>query len=241
LKGLDYLFAAQYANGGWPQFFPLVKGYYSHITYNDGAMAGVLTLLREIERKHVTYAFVDETRRQRAAQAVAKGIECILKTQIVVGGQLTAWCAQHDETTLAPAKARAYEHPSLSGSESVGIVRFLMGIENPDARVIAAIEAAIAWLKSVQINGFRYYDKRDAALEKGYDRVLEADANAAPLWARFYEIGTNRPIFSGRDSVIKYNVAEIEHERRTGYGWYSDDARSLLSQDYVKWKKRIGR
>jgi PelA/Pel-15E family pectate lyase len=91
----------------------------------------------------------------------------------------------------------------------------------------------------VQINGFKYYDKRDAALEKGYDRVLEADASAGPLWARFYEIGTNRPIFSGRDSVIKYNVAEIEHERRTGYGWYSDSAADLLEKDYPRWQKRV--
>jgi hypothetical protein len=45
LKGLDYLFAAQYANGGWPQFFPLHNGYYSHITYNDDAMVGRIDAL----------------------------------------------------------------------------------------------------------------------------------------------------------------------------------------------------
>jgi pectinesterase len=28
LKGLDYLFKAQYANGGWPQFYPDLSGYY---------------------------------------------------------------------------------------------------------------------------------------------------------------------------------------------------------------------
>jgi len=39
---------AQYANGGWPQYFPLNQGYYTHITYNDDAMAGVLGLLREV-------------------------------------------------------------------------------------------------------------------------------------------------------------------------------------------------
>ncbi len=238
LKGLDYLFAAQYANGGWPQFYPLQPGYYSHITYNDDAMASVLTLLREIARKQPAYTFVDEARRQRAEQAVVRGIECILKTQVVVAGKRTAWCAQHDEVTLAPAQARAYEHPSLSGSETVGIVRFLMGLENPDARVVEAIETAVAWLRAVQITGFRYYDKRDAALEKGHDRVLEAAANAGPLWARFYEIGTNRPLFSGRDSVIKYSVAEIEHERRTGYGWYSDRAAQLLAKEYPAWRAR---
>ncbi len=238
-KGLDYLLAAQYDNGGWPQFFPLVKGYYSHITFNDDAMANVLTLLREIERKASAYAFVDETRRQRAAQAVTKGIECMLKTQIVVADKLTAWCAQHDELTLAPAKARAYEHPSLSGSETVSIVRFLMSLEQPDARVVAAIEAAINWLKETQIKGFKYHDQRGADLEKGHDRVIEADPNAGPLWARFYEIGTNRPIFSGRDSVIKYSVAEIEHERRTGYGWYSNRAADLLKKEYPAWRSRI--
>ena len=26
MRGLDYLFAAQYPNGGWPQFYPLRKG-----------------------------------------------------------------------------------------------------------------------------------------------------------------------------------------------------------------------
>src|SRR5688500_18895796 len=33
-KGMDYLLAAQYDNGGWPQYFPLRKGYYTHITFN---------------------------------------------------------------------------------------------------------------------------------------------------------------------------------------------------------------
>jgi hypothetical protein len=34
-RGVDYLLAAQYPSGGWPQYFPLRKGYYSHITYHD--------------------------------------------------------------------------------------------------------------------------------------------------------------------------------------------------------------
>ncbi|MCB0564484.1 MAG: hypothetical protein KDD01_08935, partial [Phaeodactylibacter sp.] len=49
LRGLDYLLAAQYANGGWPQFYPLRdRGYYSEITYNDNAMMNVLFLLRDV-------------------------------------------------------------------------------------------------------------------------------------------------------------------------------------------------
>ncbi len=125
LSGIDYLLKAQYANGGWPQYYPLRKGYYTHITYNDSAMIGVMKLLRDIANKKPVYAFVDEVRRLKAGQAVQKGIDCLLKTQVVVDGKRTVWCAQHDEVTLAPAPARKFEPVSLSGFESVGIVRFL--------------------------------------------------------------------------------------------------------------------
>jgi hypothetical protein len=129
LKGLDYLLRAQYENGGWPQFYPDLKGYYKHITYNDDAMIGVMKLLRDVAAGKTAYAFVDDVRRANAARAVEKGIECILKTQVIVNGRRTVWCAQHDEVTLAPAPARKYELVSLSGGESVGIVRFLMSIK----------------------------------------------------------------------------------------------------------------
>ncbi len=236
LNGLDYLLRAQYPNGGWPQFYPLLKGYYSHITFNDDAMVNVLSLLQDMARGHSVYAFVDAARRQRAAQAVAKGIECILKTQVTVSGKRTVWCAQHDEVTLKPANARTYEKISLSGSESVGLVRFLMEAEKPDAPLVEAVESAIAWFQQTKLTGIKVVEKLDPTKPNGKDRVVVADANAAPLWARFYEIGTNRPIFCGRDGIIKFSLAEIEHERRTGYSWYSDRAAMLLAKDYPAWR-----
>src|SRR5208283_2293990 len=48
LRGLDYIFAAQYPNGGWPQVWPLQGGYHDTITYNDDAMLNVLSLLRDV-------------------------------------------------------------------------------------------------------------------------------------------------------------------------------------------------
>ena len=47
-RGLAFLLAAQYPNGGWPQFFPLRDDYSRHITFNDGAMVGVLRLLHDV-------------------------------------------------------------------------------------------------------------------------------------------------------------------------------------------------
>lgn len=235
LKGFDYLLQAQYKNGGWPQYFPIRKGYYTHITFNDDAMIGVMRLLRDVAQKQSDYLFVDAARRERAAEAVAKGIECILKTQVIVHGRRTVWCAQHDEVTFAPAPARAYEPVSLSGLESVGIVRFLIEIEHPDARIAEAIEAAVAWFKTAQLNGIRWVEKPgDAA-----DHVVVSDRDAPPLWARFYQIETNRPIFIGRDSVIRYSVAEIESERRNGYRWYTEAPAKLLNKDYPAWLKRV--
>jgi len=236
INGVEYLLKAQYANGGWPQFYPLHRGYYTHITYNDDAMVGVLELLRDIAKQKAPYAFVDAALRVRASAAVERGIEVILKTQVVVDGKLTVWCAQHDEVTFKPAAARAFEPVSLSGQESVGIVRFLMKIEHPSQRVIDAIESAIAWFEKTRINGFRW---QETPTTNGLDRVLIKDANGGPLWARFYEIGTNRPIFSGRDSVIRYDVSQIEAERRNGYRWYTDEPEKLLKLDYQVWRTKL--
>ena len=100
-----------------------------------------------------------------------------------------------------------------------------------------AIEAAVAWLKSVQIKGLRLEQRQDPSLPEGRDVVAVQDPAASPLWARFYEIGTNRPIFSGRDGVIRYSLAEIEHERRIGYAWLGTWPARLLDSEYPSWKK----
>ena len=145
LRGIDYLIAAQYPNGGWPQFFPLRKDYSRHITFNDDAMINAASLLEEVAAGRSPFAFVDRSRRARAADAVARATEVILKTQVLVDGALTAWCAQHDAVTLEPRPARTYEHVSLSGAETVGIVRFLMRQpRTPDDRACGGRRCGLA-------------------------------------------------------------------------------------------------
>lgn len=239
-RGLDYLFAAQYANGAWPQFYPLRdRGYYSHITYNDNAMMNVMFLLRDVAAGKAPYGFVAAEQRTNATGAVARGVDCILKTQIRQDGKPTAWCAQHDEKTLAPVWARNFEPPSLSGSESVGIVRFLMQMEEPSPEVCAAIEGAVAWFKAVQIQGLRY--QRGTGADGKPDGWVEPDPKAGSLWARFYEIGSNRPIFTGRDRKVRYSYAEVEQERRGGYAYYGTWPEKLLENDYPRWTARLKR
>ena len=69
------------------------------------------------------------------------------------------------------------------------------------------------------------------------DRLLIDSASAETMWARFYEIGSNRPIFSGRDGKIKYDVSEIEFERRNGYAWYVKTGEKVLSL-WDQWKPK---
>jgi PelA/Pel-15E family pectate lyase len=236
-RGLAYVLAAQYPNGGWPQFYPLRKGYYDRITFNDNAMVHVLMLVREIAREK-TYAFVDPKVRAACQAAFDRGIGCILKCQIVVDGKPTVWCAQHDEKTFAPAKARAYELPSFSGSESVGIVRLLMSLEKPTPEEKAAIEGAVAWFEAHKIAGMRLETVDDPKGPKGRNLVARPDPQAPALWARFYDLKTGRPFVCDRDGVPKPELADIGYERRNGYSWFGEYARDLLAKDYPAWRHR---
>jgi PelA/Pel-15E family pectate lyase len=233
-RGLAYVLSAQYANGGWPQFFPLRKGYYDRITFNDGAMVRVLEFVREVGRDK-RYGFLEAKTRAACREAFDRGIACILKCQIVVDGKPAVWCAQHDEKTFAPAKARSYELPSFSGSESVGIVRLLMSLEQPTPEIRAAIEGAVAWFEAHKVVGQRLETKRNLMGEK--DLVMVADPKAPALWARFYDLKTGAPFVCDRDGIPKPRLADISHERRNGYSWFGEYARDLLAKDYPAWKK----
>ncbi len=237
-KGLQYLFAAQYDNGGWPQFWPL-RGdkYYSRITYNDGAMIRVMNLLRDVSKGEEPYAFVSDSDQKRAAKAIAKGLECILKTQIEEDGVLKVWCAQHDEQSYAPAWARAYEPPSLSGSESVGILRYLMSIDDPSPAVITAVKAGVSWLQSVAMTGTRLNRQKN---EDGRTEAFLTSASDAPLlWARFYELGTDRPLYLDRDSEYRYDFSEISYERRSGYAYHGYWPEQLIYEEYPIWLSKL--
>jgi len=241
IKGLDYVLVAQYPSGGWPQFYPPGKQYERHITFNDGVMVRVLEFLREVSLAE-SYAFVPAALRVAAGEAFENGIACVLKCQIVVDGKPTVWCAQHDEVDFSPRPARAYELASFSGSESVGITRLLMSIERPRPEVIGAVEGAVAWFDAVKIAGIRLEQRTDSKLpENGENLVVVKDAAAPLLWARFYDLGSQKPVFCDRDGVPRALISEISHERRNGYRWYGTWPQSLLEKDYPAWKLRVGR
>ncbi|MCH5600221.1 pectate lyase [Niabella ginsengisoli] len=243
LKGLEYILAAQYENGGWPQYYPIENNYSKYITYNDGGMIGIVNLLKDIAEGASLYQFVDTRMRSRLQKAYQKSIDCILKTQINDGGKLTAWCQQHDDKTLQPVWARKFEPPSICNGESAGVVLFLMSIKNPDQKVVNAIKAAAQWFEDSKIYNTRVDVVRADSMDTPYrmsttDRVVVKDTAAPPIWTRYYELGTHRPMFCNRDSKIVYSLAEVERERRDGYAWYTYAPQKVL-KNYSKWLKMI--
>lgn len=235
-NGIDFILIAQYPTGGWPQSYPPDTQYHRHITFNDDAMVRIMELVKEVGNDEA-FAMVDADRRSAARSAFQRGIECILKCQIVVNGKLTAWCAQHDELDYTPRPARRFELTSLSGGESVKIVQLLMSLERPSPEIVRAIEAAVSWLDSVRIEGWRVVEHpKEDGMGKNFEAIADPDAKA--FWARFYDIATNQPLWSDIDGIARLGIHNIGWSRH-GYAWTGTWAQSLLHRDLPAWRARL--
>ncbi len=235
-KGFQYILDTEYPKGGW-------RGWDADVvTFNDDVMTGVMDLLLDVRQKHTYYDWIGPQYRQQLIAAYDRGLNVILKSQIIIGGKKTAWCQQHDFETYAPVQGRTYEHPSVTARESCDIILFLMKIEDPDQEVIEAVESAVDWLNEVKIEGHRYAKipipvRSYHETTVDYDREFVPDATAKPVWARYYDLERNEPFLSLRDGTIVYSLEEISFDRRIGYAWYGYWPESI-TEPYREWKKK---
>jgi PelA/Pel-15E family pectate lyase len=229
-KGIKYLLTMQYENGGFPQYYPNKQIYRKQITYNDNAMINALTVLYNISEGKNDFDTVNSELKLKSKTALIKGIECILKNQFLQNGVPTIWADQYDEITLQPAKARAFEPISLATGESVGIVRFLM-LQPVTPEIEKSIKSAVKWFKANKIEDYSY---KVVKQDNKTVRVLKEEKGSV-VWARFYDLNTNKPIFGDRDGSVKYNYNEISEERRNGYSWYIEFADKLIEKYFPKW------
>ena len=235
-QGIEYVLRSQYPNGGWPLSSPAKEDKDAQIVFAGDAMVNVLLFLSDIIEKKEPYSYLSDDFRTRAQEAFTKGIACILNAQVSQNGKPTVWCAQHDHETLAPCSGGANEPPSLSGKESSSVVLLLMGIQDPDAFVIEAIEGAVEWFKNTAIKG----QKRENYINKQGKRDfrLVKDQHAADMWSRFYTLDDNRPFYTDTDGEIKYSFEELSRERRTGVMWFSNEPARVLRR-YDRWKAKL--
>jgi len=238
LRGLNYILNTQNASGGW-------RGWdVDAITFNDNVTNGIMHLLLDIRENQAQYTWLEPSFRIKLESALLKAILVTLNCQIEVNGIKKGWCQQHDHKTLQAVKARSYELPSIASRETVSILKFLMRLPNPDAETIQSIKAAVHWLTESKIENLRIEEiqiSKDtyAGQNLSIDRKAIIDSTAKPIWARFYEISDNTPIFCTRGGEKVYTLAEVNPERRGGYAWYGYWPEELLSIEYPAWKVKI--
>lgn len=95
-----------------------------------------------------------------------------------------AWAQQYN-FNMEPAWARKFEPPAVCTSESAGVIRMLVDLYlyTGDDKFLAPIPAAAAWL----------------------ERSRRPDGQ----WARFYELGTNRPLYFTKDYRLTYEDTDM--------------------------------
>jgi hypothetical protein len=99
------------------------------------------------------------------------------------------WAQQYD-AAMHPAWARVFEPPSVTGGETQSILRTLMVLyrETGDRKYLEPIPRALAWLKR-------------SFVPRGEEEIFRR-VGPGPVLARFYELGTNRPLYVTKGSRV---------------------------------------
>ena len=223
-RAVNFLLTMQRSKGGLPQVWPKRGNYSDQITLNDNAMIRAMVTMMDIANSASPFDsdIIDDASRSKMKSALDKALDYLLKAQIVNDGKPTVWCAQHDTNSLAPVGARAYELPSKSGNESMGVVWFLMNWPDQNEAIQKAVKGAIAWYKKNKL--------KDKAFSKTAGVVDKAGSS---LWFRFYEVNNDNYFFCDREgaSTKTQDFMKISEERRKGYQWAGDYGSAILSTE----------
>lgn len=205
--GLAKLIAAQLPNGGWPQRWngvpadpqthPVKAASFPKEwsrTHQKENYSGHYTLNDNAHRDCVV-TLLDAAKRLGKPEyraAALRGGEFLIAAQLPE--PQPGWAQQYNPQ-MEPVWARAFEPPGLCSNEGAGAMHLLLDlyIETGDEKFLAPLPRAIAWYRRSEV--------------------------APGVWARMYELGTNKPIYGDRDGKIYYRVEDLSPERQTGYSW----------------------
>jgi hypothetical protein len=239
-SALDYALAgllkAQYANGAFPQVYNGQPHNAADHPVRRAVLPADPAALPHIKEYWFFYTFNDhcirrcvmtlleahqKTGRAEYLEAAKRCGEFILAAQLPE--PQPGWAQQYD-FQMRPAWARKFEPPSVCSSESVGIVRTLVDLHlaSGDEKFLAPIPAALKW--------------------------LERSSIAPGKWARFYELGTSRPLYFTKDYQLAYRDDDLptHYSFQGDYGVeavtkYYDQVKQLGREGYLKKQERAAK
>lgn len=216
---LNSLLKAQYPNGAWPQRydqFPEPEKFpvkaasfpeswereYKKQDYRGHCTLNDNTLADMISTMLEAARIYNEPTYRAAAE---KGGGFILLAQLPE--PQPAWAQQYD-AEMRPAWARKFEPPAVTGGESQGAMRTLLMLyrETGDKKYLEPLPRAIAYLRKSRLPEGRL--------------------------ARFYEMGTNKPLYFTRDYKLTYDDADMP----THYSFKVSDGVDRIAADYERLK-----
>ena len=207
IYGLDGMLAAQYPNGAWPQRF---TGKLAETPLDTSQVARLprAAVRRWPDKNYTVYYTLNDNSQadcirtllmawrlfsdERYLSAARRGGEFLIRAQLPE--PQSGWAQQYN-FAMEPAWARAFEPPAIASSESVGAAQALMDLYmvTGDEAFMAAVGRFATWINRSEV--------------------------APGIWARLYELGTNKPIYGDYDGRVHYALPEISQERREGYSW----------------------
>jgi hypothetical protein len=201
LYALDGVVRSQYRSGAWPQRYSEFPDAGDHPvleatipkdwprTYPGNNYAGFYTLNDNTMSDLIgtmldAWDVYDDP---RFLQAAVRGGDFLLRAQLPE--PQPGWAQQYD-ARMQPAWARKFEPPAITGGESQGVMRTLILLYR---RTAAHNDGAERFLQVIP-RAIAYY--RRSLLEDG-------------RLARFYELGTNRPLFFTPQYELTYSAEDM--------------------------------
>lgn len=203
--GLDRFVGAQYPNGAWPVRFdkrvhteeirshPGTRGRYPDIWPREHAKptSGEYFVLNDHLMRNAIHTMLLAHKHYgdgRYLQSAIRAGDFLLAAQMP--GPQPGW-AQGYNSAMEPMWGRVFEPPAIASWETASTIDALLTLYlyTAEERFLHAVRPAAKWLEASQMkNG---------------------------LWARFYELETNRPIYVSRDGKLAYDASNV----RAGYGF----------------------
>jgi PelA/Pel-15E family pectate lyase len=187
LKALNFMLLAQYPNGAFPQRFPL---HYDFIHDGFPDYTSYYTLNDGVMNSNIevlleAYQYLGD---KRYLESARRGVDFMIAVQ---GPEDQAgWAEQYHPDTMQPVKARTHEPAGFVIRESADVIELLeiMYKMTGDRRYLRPIPQCLQWFERVNREALEF--KRPTA--------------------RYYELGTNLPVY----------VIRTDKVNPDGYGLY---------------------